>query len=345
MEKENRKERELESINRKAAEWLARRQNGFSAQEQDEFFAWLAKDERHSERFAAHSRTWKRLDLLVQWKTEHSDVPNEDLLQVKSKVSYWPAWLGGAAALIAVGFLAFFVVQSGRPDGEMNLIAKEYERHRLYDGSYVDLIQGAALEIEYSEAERRLELVANEAHFEVTRDVDRPFIVTARGIEIEAVGTAFNVRIVEDQVTVLVTEGRVRLSKALGYQRGLEGASDPGSHFEQELLAGQMSIVSADSTESSARVSVAPIDEIRRIDEWRQSLEFDSIPLQVVVAEFNRRNEIDIVIDDPVLATMPIVASFHSEDSEQFIELIELMIDVEVTRDDDVIRLRMHDEQ
>ena len=84
-----------------------------------------------------------------------------------------------------------------------------YERYELDDGSIVELNRGAQATVEFTEKNRLVSLDSGEAHFTIAKDSSRPFIVTARGVAVQAVGTIFNVKINEDSVNVLVTEGRV----------------------------------------------------------------------------------------------------------------------------------------
>src|SRR5882757_1590537 len=67
-------------IDEQAAAWLARRDRGLTAAEQDEFFQWLADDPRHGEWLARHQQTVAGLKLLAQWQPEHGSRPNPDLL-------------------------------------------------------------------------------------------------------------------------------------------------------------------------------------------------------------------------------------------------------------------------
>jgi transmembrane sensor len=83
------------------------------------------------------------------------------------------------------------------------------ERLALPDGSRVELKDGSEVVVQYSASERRVKLTGGEAHFTVWKDKTRPFIVNAAGVEVRAVGTAFNVRLEAKSVEVLVTEGRV----------------------------------------------------------------------------------------------------------------------------------------
>ncbi len=85
----------------------------------------------------------------------------------------------------------------------------------LSDGSHVWISPGSRLEYEggFSMKERRIKLTG-EAYFKVAKDADRPFIVEANGMQIQAVGTEFNVRAYHDKPIVQLAEGRIKVSKS-----------------------------------------------------------------------------------------------------------------------------------
>ena len=88
-----------------------------------------------------------------------------------------------------------------------------YERARLDDGSTLELNAASAVRVQFTAAERRVKLESGEAHFAVAHDTARPFIVSAGGIAVRAVGTAFNVRYATGgDIEVTVTEGKVAVS-------------------------------------------------------------------------------------------------------------------------------------
>jgi transmembrane sensor len=191
--------------------------------------------------------------------------------------------------------------------------------------------------VEYNKSERRVDLVANEAHFDVRKDPNRPFVVVANGVEIVAVGTSFNVRIEGGNVEVLVTEGVVRIGKELHtvssprFTLGSPTSQADGFH---QLMAGQMTVVSPSEGGLVAPIHESTAAEVERLMDWRRQLEFDAVPLREVVAEFNRRNRIQIVIEDQRLENMPIVASFRSEDADEFVELLGLSLKIKARRED-----------
>ncbi len=85
----------------------------------------------------------------------------------------------------------------------------------LSDGSIVWISPNSRLEYEggFSKNERRLKLTG-EAYFKVAKDVNRPFIVDANGMEIQALGTQFNVKAYHNNPIVQLAEGRIKVSKS-----------------------------------------------------------------------------------------------------------------------------------
>ena len=82
----------------------------------------------------------------------------------------------------------------------------------LADGSIVELNRDSEVLPQFTRTERRVILLKGEAHFSVTKDPTRPFIVRAGHVDVRAVGTAFNVLVQSDAVQVSVTEGKVRVT-------------------------------------------------------------------------------------------------------------------------------------
>jgi len=79
----------------------------------------------------------------------------------------------------------------------------------LADGSTVDLNARSQLRIEFSNTERRVELLTGQALFQVAKDRQRPFIVHSGVTIVRAVGTQFDVYRKEFDTTITVLEGRV----------------------------------------------------------------------------------------------------------------------------------------
>lgn len=114
----------------------------------------------------------------------------------------------------------------------------------LADGTRVWV--NAATEIRYpvkfAGKERRIRL-EGEAYFEVTKDVDRPFIVEANGMEVKVYGTQFNVNTRrDDQIQTTLVEGSVSVKP-----KGLaEVMLEPNQQAVFNKLAGRVTVRDVD---------------------------------------------------------------------------------------------------
>jgi transmembrane sensor len=329
------------SLEEQAAAWVLRQDRGLTAVEQDEFFQWLALDARHGEALARHRQNWERLNLLGQWRPEHSARPNRDLLApppTARPVLIFPRWMLAAAAALIVT-TAIFVAwpRSAAPiERHAPLPIASIESRTLPDGSVVELNRGATIAVLFTPETRRVLLEEGEAHFTVTKNPARPFIVSARGVDVRAVGTAFNVRLGRQAVEVLVTEGEVRVNQA--------DAAGQKFTVAPSLVQGERTVVplARDAEQAQPQIAAVSAEEVDQLLAWQpRLLDFTSAPLRSVVAEFNRRNApIHLVIVDSDLAETEVSASLRSDNVEGFIRLLEAGFNVEAGRTGDVIRLR-----
>jgi ferric-dicitrate binding protein FerR (iron transport regulator) len=105
------------------------------------------------------------------------------------------------------------------------------------DGTTVELNGESQIAPNFTPAVRRVRLLRGEAHFIVTKDAARSFIVSVDGVEVRAVGAAFNVRRGSAAVEVLVTVCSVQVE---GYVAGAPVAASP-------VEAGQRAVVTMPS--------------------------------------------------------------------------------------------------
>lgn len=322
-----------ERIAEEAAAWILRRDRGLSADEQDAFLEWLAVDPRHGAEIARHRQHWKRLDQLAQWRPEHGSRPNPDLLAPPLRrrlFRFAPVALLAAAAAAALVF-AWKPASPGEAEAAPAAPLVEAPRDRvLEDGTRVELNRDASLLVRFTPGERRVVLERGEAHFAVTKDPARPFVVQVQGVDVRAVGTAFNVRVGSAAVEVLVTEGRVQLDQ----RREPAGAGEaPPAPLPQILEARQRAVVSLAAATTLPEIATLTAGEIERVLAWQHRvIDFTAAPLMDVVAEFNRRNAVQIVIVDPELASIRVSATLRSDKIDSFVRLLETAFEARAER-------------
>ncbi|MBL9200035.1 MAG: FecR domain-containing protein [Opitutaceae bacterium] len=322
-----------------ASLWLARRDRGLSAREQDEYLRWLAADARHAEAMRRHAAAFERMMRLYEWQPGQSAEANPDLFAPAKPTFLRPWGWGIAAAAVLVVSAALLWRQptaSGAGEGQKSYV-RANERQALPDGSVVELKDGSRILVEFTAAERRVRL-SGEAHFQVVKGT-APFVVVAGRVAVRAVGTAFNTRIDADAVEVFVTQGRVavaRIEPAGDVVRpALEGENQATASAGlqwAEVAVGQRSIVQL-APAAQPRVADVSAAEAARLLEWRAlRLQFAETPLAVAVGEFNRRNAVRLVLADRDLGAVPIGGTFRADNPQGFAHILGLTLELKVTR-------------
>jgi transmembrane sensor len=328
---EPRDSRALAAARAEASEWVLRLDRGLTPAEQDAYTQWLAADASHREALAEARWGWDELDRLTGIQDSVHAMPDPDLLRPRRRLArILPIWsqaigLAAAVALAAVvwwpmGEPAAVTERAATPVAPSRApsyaLAAPIEERTLEDGTQISLNRGAVLEVEFTPEERRVRLVRGEATFTVAKNPVRPFVVHASGVDVRAVGTAFNVRLDSKSVEVLVTEGKVQVTP-------------PPAVVEQVSMApmveaGHRTVVSLDVAAPAPQVVAVSPAEVSLALAWQpRLLDFTDEPLHVIVTEFNRRNPVQLVIADPALAALRLTANFRSDNVETFVRLME----------------------
>jgi transmembrane sensor len=220
----------------------------------------------------------------------------------------------------------------------------------LEDGSLVTLNTRSQVRVMLDDQVRRIDLAQGEAFFEVARDNVRPFVVRAGDQRVIALGTKFSVRRDGDsEIRVVVTEGRVRIEKIGAAGSGAAGigaartastglASTAVGTAESETILSAGGIARARDTGIVVQNRTPP--EAEEMLSWRSGyVVFKDTPLAAAVAEFNRYNAHQIVIQDPAIAGMTLTGKFRATNNETFVSLLEQTFHIHVRHAADSIVL------
>jgi len=208
------------------------------------------------------------------------------------------------------------IAQSGETPGQILRTGKGQIRTTvLPDGSHVTLDADSVIAVAFSPGRRDLRLIGGRAYFDVRHDIARPFVVGAGTQEVVAVGTRFDVSVDRSGMSVLLVEGRVRVS-ASG-----DGAPslflDPG----QRLVIGK--------GEKPSLTSVDPANA----EQWRhRMLTFENEELSTVVATMNRYSSDRLIIRDGRVGALRITGTFRAGDPARFARAIAAIHPVRVVR-------------
>jgi transmembrane sensor len=273
---------------------------------------------------------------VAEWQPAHSTEPNPDLFAPPRRL-HWRvvSWTLAAAAAVAVaGFVGLRWKETAAEVAQHRSYLRVNERQSLPDGSVVELKDGSRIAIAYTTAERRVRLTG-EAYFTVNPDPTRPFRVEAGGVTVRALGTAFNVRLDPDSLDVLVMHGVVEVDTAQLPQRATAKAESPLERTVDELprVAAKERLTINLSSPGPARAIGVNDDIIGEVLSWQEPrLQFFETPLAVALAEFNRHNEVKMILAEPALGAQAIGGSFRLRNVEGFVATLELTLDIQATR-------------
>jgi len=232
-----------------------------------------------------------------------------------------------AAVLVLGVLLSFSLIYVGRMVGMERVVAEnEPVEVILEDGTEVMVNRHSSLRFrrKFDQEERKVYL-SGEAWFDVARDTTLPFVIDAGAALVEVLGTSFNVSAYKDNpmVEITVESGLVALSgkedqKDLIVMKAGSGGSYDKNHRELKLI---------------------PISDPNSISWKTRELFFDASTLREVADLLNEVYDTPIVIMNEELASCPITVTFRDQTLEAILNVLELTLDLQITREGDEIRL------
>lgn len=245
--------------------------------------------------------------------------------------------LAASLVILAIGAAAWVVlIGTGRLpvlNGSVIASSAPVRNAMLPDGSKVAVASKSTVAVSYTDDTRALELRDGEAFFAVTPNKHRPFIVTAAGVSVRAVGTAFNVRRAAERVVVTVTEGTVDI-----YRQGQGGApvrASAGSQVAWHVGTGQQAdaTISDEPVMTSVKASMAM--------GWREGrLEYRNEPLDAVVADINRYATRPVVIADDSVRKLRFSGTVMVELTDEWLSALPSQFPVTLQRENGVDMIR-----
>lgn len=306
------KPEDAKAVDDAAVAWFVRLHDEQASMSDHAAFAdWLASDPTHAEAWKELDRIWGGLDNVAAANLTAAPPPPA---APGRRLSYARPWRRLAAA--AVVLLALASAWSLTPAGlfaDHRTGIGERRTIDLADGSQVELGPDSALDVSFLPGRRGVRLLTGGAFFTVAKDQARAFVVEAGRGQIEVLGTAFDVKIGDDAVSVAVTKNAVAVSAAGG--------------APVRLNEGQA--VSYDGRGVSS-VRDADLDAIQA---WRQDqLVFHDVPLDTVLAELRRyrRGRVQLIGGD--LGRRRVTAVFNAREPEAAIETIARSLELRVLR-------------
>jgi ferric-dicitrate binding protein FerR (iron transport regulator) len=276
----------------------------------------LEKDSNEAKRYQLLKYFWQHCKPIVSQKHSrkiHKKVLNQVVAKPKSRSRFYLT-VSHAAAILLTGITMtlFFQIIATKEAANMTLHQTgigEIKTIQLPDSSVVTLNSSSTLVIpsHFQGTEREVVLIG-EGFFQVTKKEHQPFRVQTSHINVEVLGTEFNVSAYEsdEEITAYLKEGGIQL---LG---------DFAKHHPIVMKPGQEAILN----KTNMQINIQQAGHLQ--NDWRQGqFRFTNQPLSVIVPKLERRFGVEIILMDEAIKNARYTGQFNSEDIIEILSILQ----------------------
>jgi transmembrane sensor len=303
---------EHNAAEREAMEWQAQLSSDrLSAEQRLAFENWLTQGPENAAAWRAVNDFWNGLDG-VSLADLGIDAAPPKIRALSPQRRYWQTGLALAASVLLVAGLLYPELDSYLADyrsatGQQRQVALE-------DGSTLLLNTASAVSVDYSAERRLVTLHSGEAFFTVAANPSRPFIMQTEAGQVQALGTAFDVKWEGETAGVTVFEHAVNITSR-------------GGAVKDRLAEGERLQFSRDRLVPAGRI------DLQRAAAWhRRRMVFQDRPLVEVVAELDRYRPGKILVIGAAIEKLPITGVFGIADTDVALASIEQSLPVKVRK-------------
>lgn len=286
----------------------------------ESYLDWAEKNPSKASQLAELEKTWKKIP---EYQPERLNKPDSIFtLYGLFSTNQWLQLSSLAfTVLVITGVIIFRTSNLASETIVFETARAETNSVNLADGSVITLNVLSKIEVEYTPEARNIRLLEGEAYFKVSPDHSRPFVVSTSNGGVQALGTEFNTRLMEDGTfSVTLTEGSIRVSNSGNFDDTDTAILDqPGlqATIVSDTTAGPI------NPDVQRTIQVTNVN-VENIVSWQQGkLIFTGEALGVAIAIINSHTTHTIHLQAPDQNLNPVFGVFNSGDWEGFISAVE----------------------
>lgn len=256
------------------------------------------------------------VDVDREWERLLSSIEKKTISKMKTRRLFLQYMKYAAAVVLGIGVSLSTLYLTNQEIlstvGNYKLVTSKGEKSylQLPDGTKVWLNSCTTLEYaeNYGHSNRSIYL-DGEAYFEVAKNKDLPFVVKANGIDVKAIGTAFNVSayMEDSQLTTTLFNGKVAVQPTL---------------TKQEVLLEPNQVAVYDKSRN--KIEVVPYDK-KLFAQWRGGfLSFEMMYLQDITKLLERNYNVVFRYENQGIKKLRFSGSFrNNEDLSEILNVIK----------------------
>jgi len=193
---------------------------------------------------------------------------------------------------------------------DISTSAGEWQSHTLDDGSQISLNSNSAIDIRFTNNTRELILLAGQVKVTVSKDAQRPFIVSTEHGSIEALGTEFIVSHQDASTNLAMLESKTLVKTAQQLQTTISQGLVVSAGFSVKITEDKLGVLQKISPTSLAK-------------SWQKKLlVVQNKSLADVLNEINRHRTGNIFYDNEQVQHLRVSAVLPLNDTEQALTLL-----------------------
>ncbi len=291
---------------------------------------WLKSDSKNQKIFDKYKKTFEltknytnsevsALEIEREWDMIASRINFSSFQDFGGKTTHRKSYiLYAAAAMLALVMLVGGGLLYLDSTMSTNLTAEESVlKTNLSDGSQVALNIHSTLEYSkgFNKKQREVKL-SGDAYFEVSHNVNKPFVVKTSLVSIEVIGTKFYAEERDSGVFVAVSEGKVRVYDS--------------SNPQKELILNPNENTFFNPMEKNPEKNIGNNPNL--ISWSNRQLNFENVPLSIVVKDLERTYHVKIVLKNTEIGKCRLNVSFNDESLDTVLKIIETTLNLRIIK-------------
>ena len=362
--------RDRASIKEEAGAWIVKMDQGELSPEQTaELQQWIAKSDFHRNYLHQLAHNWDSMGILQELAALFPIQPTavmpatQPVMPAKAGISNPQpptpkTWLQNLIAqlkqpkawapTLATFALVAILINTQQPNHFETDIGQQAS-YQLSDGTHITLNTNSELKVDYSQDRRRIYLLRGEAHFDVAKNPQRPFMVYAGEGMVWAVGTAFNVRylnagnhagnlpdslvgtLVGTSIDVTVTEGTVKIFADIEPDKNtsldVNDAQNSPTDHEQLVHAGK----SVQYSKVINATQTTPAQVLEQKLAWQHgALIFKGETLEQAIKEIARYTDKQLIITDPSIKNIRVGGHYKTDNINSLLASLSETLEIKL---------------
>ncbi len=317
------------TIKEEATFWVTCEKEGLSAFQHEELHDWLAQNPLHVKAYQRIKSIYAMsLSLPKASANSLSERAHKEVKKIK-RFEQTKYFARVAAIFLVMGVSTFGVYDTFfalKFSDSFNADVTPITKQVLPDGSIISYDAKTQMSVAFYNNNRVVTLDKGAAMFEVAKDAKRVFIIHSDKVNIEVVGTKFEVIRSNDATTINVEEGTVKTYY-------------DASWFEKRneiLLSKADSITYVHEGVVSHYAKINP----SKIAIWRDNrINFNQVTLKHAMDEFSKYTTISFAFATPEIENYVITGEFAFNQMDIFLQTITKLYPLKITKNDQMIEI------